>query len=787
MRLLSIEGIEISDNRTLLGKILHEIIRNDYSYKCIEFKDIRSIFKRRHQLKKSALELTDKFGASFLFSCKTEREMEDVLRIFMESPMPSNFLHRSEGLANLPLGIKSSYETITARYLNVATKLWIRGEMTNFDYLMTLNIASGRSFEDLTSYPVFPWVLSNYETEELDLSNPAVFRDLSKPMGALGEKRAAQFRDRFESLNEFRAADSAPPFFYGTHYSCTGYVLHYLLRLQPFTNMAISHQGGQFDKPDRLFRSIEASWKSASQENIQDVRELVPEFYCLPEFLVNRSNIAFGQTQRGEIVDDVVLPPWAKGDPVKFIEMHRSALESRYVSENLHLWIDLIFGYRQRGAEAEKAANLFVHVTYDGEVDIDAIDDPVLKASTISQINNFGQTPSQIFTKPHPKRVVPEIATAGATGITLDSSGLNWHDNTTPPFTTVGAGSFYNLQKVLYAQQSFRSDNRPLPVSDIWSVSRDRVQAVPLGAILLRPKCVQYITYGPHSTGFSIRNIQSTFALEGERISIHGCLHAAPITAIAAADDGMMIITGSEDMSIRIWSLFQHAETQKLEHLCTLTSHTDTILCLDFCMELSLVASGSNDNTCMIWDAVQGKRIRVLGTFEYPVISVSINRISGQIAVVTAYELRLYYVNGGLIDRVILNDFTVANATCVLAPPCGCWQNAVLAVTGHVDGNVNLWSLRTDRRLSICHTILKTHRVEISALKICSQSGYRNKTLVLQTYEPSNCQDLLIGDIAGFVSRWSPYKLDLAPSADVAQIFEKYATKEDWMLLRKSS
>lgn len=38
----------------------------------------------------------------------------------------------------------------------------------------------GRTYNDLNQYPVFPWVITNYDSEELDLTLPSNFRDLSK-------------------------------------------------------------------------------------------------------------------------------------------------------------------------------------------------------------------------------------------------------------------------------------------------------------------------------------------------------------------------------------------------------------------------------------------------------------------------------------------------------------------------------------------------------------------------------------------------------------------------------
>ena len=86
-------------------------------------------------------------------------------------------------------------------------------------------------------------------------------------------------------------------------------------------------QGGHFDLPDRLFHSIPDAWRSASVSNMADIKELIPEFFYLPEFLVNRNNFDLGTKQSGEVLCNIVLPPWSKGDPQEFVRLHREVSE----------------------------------------------------------------------------------------------------------------------------------------------------------------------------------------------------------------------------------------------------------------------------------------------------------------------------------------------------------------------------------------------------------------------------------------------------------------------------
>jgi hypothetical protein len=102
------------------------------------------------------------------------------------------------------------------------------------------------------------------------------FRDLSKPMGMCGlQSRCDEFYDKFHNTDFF---SPIPPFFYGSMYSSPAITLWYLIRMQPYADGAKSIQNGAFDLPDRLFFSMEDSYRN-SVEEMSDVRELIPDFF----------------------------------------------------------------------------------------------------------------------------------------------------------------------------------------------------------------------------------------------------------------------------------------------------------------------------------------------------------------------------------------------------------------------------------------------------------------------------------------------------------------------------
>lgn len=347
------------------------------------YSKITRVYKRRYLLRHTSIEIMLSDGTSALFSFDTREIRNHMYNLIQTTQLKHPHSHRIPSLEQM-------------------MEKWQRKEVSNFEYLMFLNYEADRSLNDLTQYPVFPHVIADYTSDTLDLQSPSTFRDLSRPIGALNPQRLEHFLERFHSMPPAdEALGTPPPFMYGTHYSTPGYVLHYLVRVAPQYMLCL--QNGKFDAPDRTFLSVSESWESCLN-NPADLKELIPEFFTgSGSFLNNIDDLDLGHRHNGERLNDVELPLWAK-NPRDFIRKNSKALESDYVSAHLHEWIDLIFGYKQRGEAAVENNNVFYYLTYEGAVDIEKETDYRRRNALEIQIQEFGQTPKQLFTVPHPSR-----------------------------------------------------------------------------------------------------------------------------------------------------------------------------------------------------------------------------------------------------------------------------------------------------------------------------------------------------------------------------------------------
>ena len=376
---------------------------------------IGAVLRRRCALRQTGLEVFFKargdagdadegtfLGPSVLLELRSESEREACVQA-MFGALAATALRRGDGDDKAITGGAVAGSALLEGkigWLEATTAAWRRGAVSNLDYLLYLNAAAGRGFNDLTQWPVMPWVLRDYRSETLNLDDPAVYRDLARPVGALDEERLATLRERMRQMKLAKM----PPYLYGTHYSAPGYVLYWLIRAAPAHHLRL--QSGRYDAPDRQFHSIAESWESVLTSTA-DVKELTPEFFTPPaDFLTNVRDLPLGcRTRDGAELGDVVLPTWANGSPTAFLRMHRAALESEHVSRRIHEWIDLVFGYKQNGPEAERADNVFHPLTYeDALLELDAEADPVRRASLEAQMNEFGRAPRRLFAKAHPRR-----------------------------------------------------------------------------------------------------------------------------------------------------------------------------------------------------------------------------------------------------------------------------------------------------------------------------------------------------------------------------------------------
>ncbi|XP_045552936.1 neurobeachin-like protein 2 isoform X4 [Salmo salar] len=654
---------------------------------------LREVHLRRYNLRRSAVELFFIDQSHYFINFK--KKVRNMVYSRILGLRPPNLFY---------FGSRSPQELLKASGL---TQRWVCREISNFEYLMQLNTISGRTYNDLSQYPVFPWVLSDYTSPDLDLENPAVFRDLSKPIGVVNPRHAQNVREKYESFED--STGTIDKFHYGTHYSNAAGVMHYMIRMEPFTTLHIQLQDGRFDCADRQFHSVAAAWQ-ARMESPADVKELIPEFFYFPEFLQNINGFDLGSLQMTQNnVTDVLLPQWALSRE-DFIRKHRKALECEHVSSHLHEWIDLIFGCKQRGEEAVKALNVFYYCTYEGAVDLDAIANETERKALEGIISNFGQTPCQLLKEPHPPRMSSENASRRQARMDTLPPNLFEQLDKLRPFKEVVCDGQPLVQAVVPRNQNrsfiiqgsdvlvtvssngLIGTHSWLPydksIANYFTFTKDPTVA--------NPKTQRFLS-GLFAPGVDLSTQVLVVSNDGRLLFSGGhwdcslrvtqlgkgklvgriCRHIDVVTCLALDLCGIYLISGSRDTSCIVWQVLQQGEfssglsPRPVQVLC---GHDQEVTCVAISTELDMAVSGSKDGTLIIHSVRRGQFLRTLRPPGESCLPARVTGLQvgmeGHIVAQTAleghtagkekYSLHVYSVNGCLLSSVSLEEEVTA-------------------------------------------------------------------------------------------------------------------------------
>jgi WD40 repeat protein len=122
-------------------------------------------------------------------------------------------------------------------------------------------------------------------------------------------------------------------------------------------------------------------------------------------------------------------------------------------------------------------------------------------------------------------------------------------------------------------------------------------------------------------------------------IGDHG--HTSNVTSVAVTPDGTKIVSGSWDITIKVWNLNSGALIQ------TLTGHSDYLNSVAITPDGTKIMSGSSDKTINVWNLASGALIQTLSNPSDTVLSVAITPDGTKIVSGSYYSPSYWYIGAG--------------------------------------------------------------------------------------------------------------------------------------------
>ena len=383
-----------------------------FKFIVIFLNNIQEVLKRRSLLLNQSIEIFLKNGKSFFFNFFKIKEAEDVYKYFDDGKNKFQF--------NFDINYNQrEIKNILSQFHN--------GKISNYDYLLYLNKYSTRTYCDLSQYPVFPWILLHHENfdkiEEID-ENTNYLRILKYPISVQDEKKRLKcitnFKKEVENCDELDENEEKPHIsHFEVHYSNAAFIFYYLMRLNPYGKDLIKLQNYQNENPNRMFISFEGL--EIILKGGVDNRELIPDFFCYFDFLINLNCNFLGVVSSGLVNDDFSIKSNKMKEYVHFLYNEKKLLNKDFISKRLHEWVDNIFGKNQLLDEeddevVEESCNIFHKYGYEKRINFEKelesvetiIRDNQIEKNKINikireikshlgMCTNFGMTPKQIL------------------------------------------------------------------------------------------------------------------------------------------------------------------------------------------------------------------------------------------------------------------------------------------------------------------------------------------------------------------------------------------------------